>query len=180
MKAPRATGVQRQKCRQTKQDGKQRLRQSADFSDLQAANLVRQAGFGPRVDLSDRTSESGQRRSAQLNWRNTRRMQIFPQNRTLCIRQQSTKKSAAGVRQPAGSRRLNTGMSMKRELPENWERQADLHYAYQHGVYFVRGDVKAEVEFKEKFARDAEAEAEYRRGVAEESAKQMRTLDARH
>lgn len=33
---------------------------------------------------------------------------------------------------------------------------------------------------KEQFAGDAEAEAEYKRGVAEESAKQTRTPDARH
>ncbi|MGG7607813.1 hypothetical protein, partial [Massilia sp. BKSP1R2A-1] len=74
----------------------------------------------------------------------------------------------------------NTGMTMKQELPASLDRQADLHYAYQHGVDFVRGDVKAEAEFKEKFAGDAEAEAEYKRGVAEESAKQTRTSDARH
>lgn len=75
---------------------------------------------------------------------------------------------------------MNPGLMMKRELPENWERQADLHYACQHGVDFVRGEVKAEAEFKEKLAGDAEAEVEYARGVAEESAKQTRTSDARH
>lgn len=69
---------------------------------------------------------------------------------------------------------------MTRALPENWERLADLHYAYQHGVDFVRGDVTAEAEFKEKFAGDAEAEAEYKRGVAEESAKQLRASHALH
>lgn len=71
-------------------------------------------------------------------------------------------------------------MVMKRELHEDWARQADLHYAYQHGVDFVRGEVKAEAEFKEKFAGDAEADAEYNRGVAEESTKQARNSDARH
>jgi hypothetical protein len=71
-------------------------------------------------------------------------------------------------------------MTMKRELSEDWDRQADLYYAYQHGVDFVRGDLKAEAEFKDKFAGDAEAEAEYQRGVAVESAKQTRTSNLRH
>ena len=55
---------------------------------------------------------------------------------------------------------------------KDWGRDADLHYAYQHGVDVVRGDIKAEAEFKQKFAGDAEAGAEYQSGIAEESAKQ--------
>jgi len=40
--------------------------------------------------------------------------------------------------------------------------------------------VKAKAEFEEKFADDVEAEAEYKRGVADESAKQTHAPDARH
>lgn len=69
---------------------------------------------------------------------------------------------------------------MNRELPASLNRQADLHYAYQHGVDFVRCDVKAEAEFKEKIASDAETKTEYKRGVADESARQTHTSDARH
>lgn len=65
---------------------------------------------------------------------------------------------------------------MKKELPENWKRDADLHFAYQHGVDAVRGDPTAEVEFRAKFAGDAEAEAEYQRGVVAESTTQNKTM----
>jgi len=61
---------------------------------------------------------------------------------------------------------------MKQELPEGWERQADLHYAYQHGVDAARGDAKAVAEFKQKFIADAQADAEYQRGVNDESSTQ--------
>lgn len=73
-----------------------------------------------------------------------------------------------------------TALKPKQKQPENWARRADLYYAYQLGGNSVRGDVKAEAKFNEKFAGDIEAEAEYKRGVAEKSTKQTPTPDARH
>lgn len=58
-------------------------------------------------------------------------------------------------------------------MGRDWGREADLHFAYQHGVDAVRGDIKAEAEFKQAFSGDSEAVAEYQRGLIDESRKQM-------
>ena len=52
-------------------------------------------------------------------------------------------------------------------------RAADLHYAYQCGEATARGDTTAEAKAKQKFANDPEAQAEYERGIAEQSARQI-------
>lgn len=52
-------------------------------------------------------------------------------------------------------------------------RAADLHLAYQHGEATAKGDATSEPEFREKFAGDAEAAAEYQRGLAEQQARQL-------
>jgi len=65
-------------------------------------------------------------------------------------------------------------------MERDWGREADLHYAYQHGVDAVRGDIKAEAEFKQTFAGDAEAEAEYQRGLVDEARKQMESPKTVH
>lgn len=52
-------------------------------------------------------------------------------------------------------------------------RSADLHYAYQHGQDAAKGDASAGSDFKNKFTGDAEAEAEYQRGFAEQQARNI-------
>jgi hypothetical protein len=54
-------------------------------------------------------------------------------------------------------------------------RQADLHYAFQFGQDFVRtGEASVEQEFQSTFAGDAQAKAEFDRGVAHERARKAR------
>lgn len=53
------------------------------------------------------------------------------------------------------------------------DRQADLHYAFQFGQDAVRGNFQeVKAEFAAKFAGDAEALAEFDKGVAHERARQ--------
>lgn len=59
-------------------------------------------------------------------------------------------------------------------------RAADLHYAYQCGEAVARGDTDAEAEAREKFANDAEAQAEYQRGIDEQSARQVSMSSSSH
>ena len=59
-------------------------------------------------------------------------------------------------------------------------RAADLHLAYQHGEATAKGDATSEPEFRENFAGDGEAEAEYKRGMAEQQARQLNTPKTVH
>lgn len=53
------------------------------------------------------------------------------------------------------------------------DRQADLQYAFQFGQDAVRGNFQeVKTEFAAKFAGDAEALAEFDKGVAHERARQ--------
>lgn len=54
-------------------------------------------------------------------------------------------------------------------------RAADLHPAYQHGEATANGDTASEPEFREKFAGDEKAQAEYMRGLTEQQARQLST-----
>lgn len=55
----------------------------------------------------------------------------------------------------------------------DYDRAADLHYAYQHGQAAAKGDATAEPDFKQKFRGDDEAGREYQRGFAEQQARQL-------
>lgn len=62
----------------------------------------------------------------------------------------------------------------------DYSRAADLHLAYQHGEDAAKGDTTAEPEFKQKFPADDDAQREYQRGFAEQSARQLGLANTRH
>jgi hypothetical protein len=51
------------------------------------------------------------------------------------------------------------------------DRAADLHFAYQHGEATAKGEAGVFEQFRRIFGDDAEANAEYQRGLAEQLAR---------
>lgn len=66
-------------------------------------------------------------------------------------------------------------------MDTRFERLADLHFAFQHGQDAAKGNfAQVEAEFAAIFGDNAEARAEFDRGVAEQDHRSANSINAQH